>query len=129
MATASKKTVARAGRRTKAEVEKEFASVQAEVERARQEANPKNEESRLLHEAEVRAAVEAVTVEGVVQRISSLGLDVSKALGGLSEQLREGRAAGGSAGGRRNRDQGTRKAPQARRGGDRPGPVRPLCAA
>jgi len=89
VATASKKTVARAGRRTKAEVEKEFASVQAEVERARQEANPKNEESRLLHEAEVRAAVEAVTVEGVVQRISSLGLDVSKALGGLSEQLRE----------------------------------------
>ena len=30
-----------------------------------------------------------MTVEGVVQHISSLGLDVSKALGGLSEQLRE----------------------------------------
>jgi hypothetical protein len=42
-----------------------------------------------LHAAEVRQAVDGLSVDTVVQRISALNLDVSKALSGLSEQLLE----------------------------------------
>jgi len=45
------------------------------------------EEASRRHEGEVCEAVEAVTVESTVQRISGLGLEISKALAGLSAKL------------------------------------------
>lgn len=87
MATTTKKTIARGGRRTKAEVEKEFGEVRAQVEEARQDASPKMDELAKLHDAEIRQAVEAVTVESAVERVSGLSREITKALGGLSEQL------------------------------------------
>ncbi len=86
MAT-TRKTAARPVKRTKAEVEKEFEQVRSQVEDARETASPKLEEMAKLHEAEVRQAVDGVSVESVVQRISGLGLDVSKALSSISGQL------------------------------------------
>jgi hypothetical protein len=74
-------------KRPKAEVQREFEEIREQVESARESAGPKLEEAARLREAEVRQSVEAVTVEGVVQRISALGLEVSKALGSVSEKL------------------------------------------
>jgi hypothetical protein len=51
-------------------------------------ANHCNELTRLA-EAEVRHAVEGLTVESVAGRITALGADVNKALAGISEQLGE----------------------------------------
>jgi hypothetical protein len=84
---ATKKSAAKPVRRSRAEVEKEFAAIQRESDEARGEANPKLEEMARLREAEIRQSVEGATMESVVQRISSLGLDVSKALSSLAEQL------------------------------------------
>lgn len=89
MATTTKKAAARPTRRTKAEVQKEFAEGRAQVEQARQEASPKLEELTKLREAETRQGVEGVSVESVVQRVSELSLNISKALGALSEQMIE----------------------------------------
>jgi hypothetical protein len=89
MATTTRKTIARPGRRTKAEVEKEFAEVRTRVEEAREDASPKLAELEKLREAETRSSVEGVTVESVVERISGLSRDIAKALAGLSDQLAE----------------------------------------
>jgi len=40
-----------------------------------------------ISDAEIRQSVDGVTVEGVVQKISGLGLEVSKALRDISERL------------------------------------------
>jgi hypothetical protein len=74
-------------RRGKQEVEREFATIEHEAAASREAANAKAEESARLREAEVRQAVEGATVETVVQRISGLGLDISRALGELSDKL------------------------------------------
>jgi colicin import membrane protein len=89
VATTTKRAAARPTKRTKAEVQKEFAEVRAQVEQARQEASPKLEELTKLREAETRQGVEGVSVESVVQRVSELSLNISKALGALSEQMIE----------------------------------------
>lgn len=89
MATIAKKSVPRPVKRTKAEVEKEFSTIQAEVEQTREDSSRKMDEFSKTREAETRAAVEGVTVESVVQRISGLSLDITKALATLSEQLVE----------------------------------------
>ena len=77
------------GRRSKAEVQQEFAEIQEQVEQSRESSDPKGQESARLRETEVRQAADAVTVEGVVQRISELGLDVTRALSDLSAKLSE----------------------------------------
>jgi hypothetical protein len=82
----SSKPPARAPR-PKAEVQREFAAIEKQVEDARETADPKIAEVVRLHEKAVREAVDGVTVEAVVQRISGLGLDVSKALAGVAESL------------------------------------------
>jgi len=76
-------------KRAKAEIQQEFAGIRRETESARESADPKAEEAARLRAAEVRQAVEGTTVEGVVQGISSLGLEISKALGDLSTKLVE----------------------------------------
>jgi colicin import membrane protein len=54
---------------------------------ARESADPKIEEASRRRESEVREAVEGVTVESAVQRISGLGLEMSRALSGVSGKL------------------------------------------
>ena len=74
-------------KKTKAEIEEEFSEIREEVEAAREGARPKAEEQLKLREAEVRQAVDGVSVESVVGRISGLGLEVSKALAHVSDEL------------------------------------------
>jgi len=50
---------------------------------------PTNKGFADIRETEVRRGVEDVTVENVVQRISGLGLEVSKSLSGISARLVE----------------------------------------
>jgi colicin import membrane protein len=76
-------------KRTKAEVQQEFSEIQEQVEAAREASDAKIEETARLRESEVRQSVSGVTVEGVVQRISGLGLEVSKSLSDLSTRLTE----------------------------------------
>ena len=76
-------------KRTKTEIQREFDRIQEESADARESSDPKIEEAARRHETEVRGIVEGVTVESVVQRISGLGLDISKALSGVSGRLTE----------------------------------------
>jgi colicin import membrane protein len=76
-------------KRTKAEVQKEFTEIQDEVEQAREAPDAKGDEVARLRESEVRQAADGATVENVVQRISGLGLEISRALSGLSSKLTE----------------------------------------
>lgn len=83
-----KKGTARS-RRSREETQQEFADVQREVEAAAGTTDPKTAEVARLREAEVRERVEGASVEAVVQRISGLGLEVSRALAGVAEKLTE----------------------------------------
>jgi colicin import membrane protein len=86
MATKTGKPVARP-KRTKAEIEEEFAEIREEATAARETSDKKTEETAKLREMEIRQAVEGISVEAVVKGLSDLGLDLSKALSGLSEKL------------------------------------------
>jgi hypothetical protein len=86
MATKSTKTAARP-KRTKVETEQEFTEIQEELAAARETSEPKAEEVRKARESETRASAEGLSVETVVGEISNLGLQVSKSLAGLSDQL------------------------------------------
>jgi len=81
------RTVAARGRRTKAEVQAEFDRIRAETAEAKQSATAKDEEVAKLRQAEVRHAVDGVSVESVVQRTSNLSVEVSKALSDVSAKL------------------------------------------
>jgi hypothetical protein len=74
-------------KRSKAEIQQEFAEIQEQVESAREAADAKKERAARLRAAEVRQAAEGIAVEAVVQKISGLGLEVGKALADVSEQL------------------------------------------
>jgi len=74
-------------KRSKAEIDEEFAEIREEVASARETPEPKAEELRKQRETETRQAVEGVSVEAVVAKISNLGLEVSKSLATLSDQL------------------------------------------
>jgi colicin import membrane protein len=76
-------------RSTKTEVQREFDEIQEQSAIARESADPKIDEASRRLENEVRSAVEGATVESAVQRISSLGVEISKALSGLSGKLTE----------------------------------------
>jgi colicin import membrane protein len=76
-------------KRTKTEIQREFDEIQEQSAAARESADPKMEEASRRHEAQVRETVEGVTVESAVERISGLGLEISKALSGLSVKLTE----------------------------------------
>lgn len=86
MATKAAKPAPRA-RRPKAEVQQEFEDVRQEVAASKETADAKQEEAAQFHAAQVRQAVDGVSVEGVVQNISALGLDISKALSDISGKL------------------------------------------
>ncbi|MBM2806644.1 MAG: hypothetical protein HW419_4537 [Deltaproteobacteria bacterium] len=74
-------------RRAKAEVEKDFAKLVEEVAEQKESYDVKAAEVAKLHQADIEQAVEAVSVEGVVQNLSNLGLEVSKALAAVSAKL------------------------------------------
>jgi colicin import membrane protein len=74
-------------KRSKADIEEEFSGIREEVAAAREAGDSKTQELLKLREAEVAQAVEGVSVEGVVQKISTLGLEVSRALSGISDML------------------------------------------
>jgi len=76
-------------RKSKAEVHQEFEDIRAEVETSRENIDAKTQETARIRETEVRQAVEGVTVENVVQRMSGLGLEISKSLSGISAKLVE----------------------------------------
>jgi hypothetical protein len=80
------KTAARP-KRSKAEIDEEFAEIREEVATARETMEPKAEELRKQKETEVRQAVQGLSVDAVVGEISNLGLEVSKSLAALSDQL------------------------------------------
>ena len=82
------KSVARP-KRSKPEMQQEFEEIQGEMNTARETSDSKSEEAARSREAEVRQAVDGISAERVVQKISGLGLEVSKALSGLSNQLLE----------------------------------------
>jgi hypothetical protein len=86
MATTTKKTAARPVR-SKAEVKQEFAGIQKEVEAVRESADAKSAEFARQQEEGVRQAVEGVSVESVVQTIGNLGVEIARALAGVSERL------------------------------------------
>jgi colicin import membrane protein len=76
-------------KRPRAEVQEEFSAIREEVETAKRTAEPKREEMLRQQEAETRAGVEGISVDGVVQQVSGLGLEISKALSDLSAKLVE----------------------------------------
>jgi colicin import membrane protein len=76
-------------KRAKAEIEAEFSRVQDEVRAARESADAKADELARHREGEIRQAVEGLSVDGVVEQISRLGLEISRSLGGISEKLVE----------------------------------------
>jgi hypothetical protein len=86
MATTSKRTVSRPSR-SKAEVQQEFSDIRKEVAAAQESVDAKAAELEQRRLAEARQAVEGVSVEGVVQKIGGLGLEISKALSAVSEKL------------------------------------------
>jgi colicin import membrane protein len=74
-------------KRSKAEVEQEFAEIREDVAAERETSSTKADGQLKLREAETRQSVERISVEGVVEKISGLGLEVSKSLADLSEKL------------------------------------------
>ncbi len=74
-------------KRSRAEVQKDFSKLVDEVEQQKETASPKADELSRRRETEIRQAVAEVTVDDVVQRISGLGLEITKSLTQLSEKL------------------------------------------
>lgn len=74
-------------RRTKAETQQEFVQIRGEVGAARDVRNAKLDEATRLNEAEVREAVEGLSVETATRDISTLGVQISKTLADLSGRL------------------------------------------
>jgi hypothetical protein len=81
------KVTASRSRRSKVEVDKEFSKIKEETAAQKELSSPKAEEVARLREAEISQAVEGITVEGVVQKIAGLGLEISKALADVSGKL------------------------------------------
>jgi hypothetical protein len=76
-------------KRAKAEIQQEFSEIQDEIRAVRDSADAKADELARHKESDVRQAVEGLSVDGVVEQISKLGLDISRALSGISEKLVE----------------------------------------
>jgi colicin import membrane protein len=72
---------------TRAESDKEFDNLVREEEKNQAASNPKTEELDRLRNQEIRQAVQGVSVDAVVQKISGMGLEISKSLAELSGKL------------------------------------------
>jgi colicin import membrane protein len=74
-------------RRNRQEVQEEMESIRAQRAAEAEQTDSKSDEIERRRVQEIRTQVEGLTVDGVVQTITSLGLEVSRSLGGLSESL------------------------------------------
>ena len=74
-------------KRSKAENESELAKIRDEIQQQKMELNPKVEELAKLKESEIRESVQDLTVDSVLQKIGTLGSDVSRGLSELSARL------------------------------------------
>ena len=74
-------------RGNKVQVQQEFVEIQDEMKAARDTADAKADELARRKEGEIRQAADGATVEGTVDRLSRLGIEVSRALSGISEKL------------------------------------------
>ena len=88
MATTSKRTPPRPTR-SKSEVQQEFSEIKKETAAAKEAGSAKAAELDRQRETEVRQAVDGVSVESVVQKISGMSLEISRALAAVSERLVE----------------------------------------
>jgi colicin import membrane protein len=89
MATKDPKKGGTRSRRTKEDTQQEFSDIQREVEAAQEASDAKAAEVIRLREEHIRQAVDGISVEAVVQRLSGLGLEVSRSLSQVSEKLTE----------------------------------------
>jgi hypothetical protein len=76
-------------RRSKADTQREFDQIQTESGEAREGADQKVQQLAKAREAEVIQSLDGISVEGEVQRISTLGVGISKALADISGKLVE----------------------------------------
>lgn len=74
-------------KRPKAEIQREFDEIVEDVATEKEAFDAKSAEAARLRDAEIRQAVEGITVESVVERMSGLSLEISRALAGVSEKL------------------------------------------
>src|ERR1700730_11519532 len=74
-------------RRSKADVQQDFLKIREEAAAARDAKNAKVEEAARLEEAHVRQVVDVLSVESVAQSISTLSVQISKALAEVSDNL------------------------------------------
>ena len=74
-------------KRSKPEIQKEFTKIAIEADEEKTAANPKSEEMARARETEIRESVQGVSVDGVVRRLSGVGLEISKSLADLSGKL------------------------------------------
>lgn len=74
-------------RRSKADVQQEFLKIREEVAATREGRSARVEEAATLREAQLRHAVDGLSVEGVAQSISALSVQISKALAEVSDDL------------------------------------------
>lgn len=74
-------------KKTKLALQQELEDVFTMTAQEKESSTPRTLELVKLKETEVREAVKDITVEGVVQGVSHLGLDVSRVLSDLSEKL------------------------------------------
>ncbi|MFN0062852.1 MAG: hypothetical protein ACKVPX_10075 [Myxococcaceae bacterium] len=81
------RTAAARNRRSKAEVQEEFDRLAENIAESKQNLGPKDAELARLKEAETRQSVEGVSVESVVQQISHLNFDITKAIADVSAKL------------------------------------------
>jgi len=72
---------------TRTEADKALENLVREEENARAVSNPKTEELDRLRNLDIRQAVEGISVDAVVQKISGMGLEISKSLSELSGKL------------------------------------------
>jgi len=77
-------------RRPKAEVQQEFEKIETQVDAEKAATDFKSDETAKIREQEVKEAVADISVESVVQKIGSLGVEISKYLSDVSSRLMTG---------------------------------------
>ena len=74
-------------KKSKVEVEEEFENIKEQSLEEKREVNPKTEEQIKRWEGEIKEVVKDTSVESITQKISGLGLEVTKALSEISIKL------------------------------------------
>jgi colicin import membrane protein len=83
---ATRKTPARP-KKTKVETDEEFELIAEEVAASKAARDYKNDAAARARDIQIKDAVEGISVDEIVQRLSGLGLEVSRALADISEKL------------------------------------------